>query len=1757
MQLGFNGYYVADDSAVEDTVTFLMDLGGDGVPVENSAPADLALSAATIAENSVTGTVVGELSATDADGDALTYTLTDNAGGKFALATDENGVTRLVVNGALNYESASSYSVTAKASDGNGGETSQTFTIAVSDVDEAPTGLKLSSPITPSVTAIAVAENSVAGTVVATLSATDPEGGAVTYALADDAGGLFVVDGNQIKLAQDLGDFETAATKTFQIGVVATDAQGNASASTPFNINLADAYDSPEGTLTIDASGATGGIDFATFIATYFQGLTNGAYSFYGGTPIVGPYGAQNLNGDQIAFNYKEGGVGTADRVVLGGDGLAYDYLTYGAVYGHGISGQLDSLTFGQWVDGVTQGTVGIGEAGLLTGLSEQLKISGLDLESITGTGSVASINLVYALYDAVQKGNAATIYEALSHYAQNFTGSAGNDIFTGSQFDDTIGGGAGADLLAGGGGNDTIDGGDGTDIAYFDGVFGGPSGNYGFTGGTGGAPLIITDSRTTGGTGVDTLTNVEILKFNNLTYDFANHKANYTPTDLALDDAEVAAGAAVGTVVGSLVATDQDASDTYTYTLLDDAGGLFAIDGADIKVAGALAADDYALRVRVTDGAGNTFEKELTISATGATETPGETPAGTITIDASTATAGINFESFVRGGFVADTTGGGFPVFDNGSAFAGEEMFIGYGSDAASKYVLMHGDIEYSFATHTVAGTANTIEYGTRGSGTYDADGYFSGGNVELKITGLDLSNAVPANATEEEEIEANGPIHNFAVAHMYGAATADTQPRYDKFADSLDDYAQHFVGSAYSDIYTGTRFADTIEGGAGADLLAGGGGNDTIDGGDGTDIAYFDGAFGGPSGNYGFTGGTGGAPLVITDNRSAGGSGVDTLTNVEILKFNNLTYDFVNHKANYTPTDLALDDAEVAANAAVGTVVGALAVTDQDASDTYTYTLLDSAGGLFAVDGADIKVAAALAADSYTLRVRVLDGAGNTFEKDLTIAVTDFVPNTAPVITSNGRGASGSVSVAENGTAVTTVKATDADAGATLTYSLSGGADASKFQINASTGVLTFKSAPDYENPADAGKNNVYDVLVRATDNGGLFDEQALAVTVTNVNEAPAITSNGGGASAAISIAENKTAVTTAKATDPEKGTVTWSISGADAVLFTINAATGALTFKAAPDYETPKDSGKNNVYDVTLTAKDAGGATDTQALAVTLTNVNEAPVITSNGGGSSASVKVAENKTAVTTVTASDPEKAKVTYSISGADAALFTINASTGALAFKSAPDYEAPKDSGKNNVYDVKVTAKDAGGATDTQALAVTLTNVNEAPVITSNGGGASASISLAEGKTAVTTGKASDPEKGAVTWAISGADAALFKIDAKTGALSFKSAPDYETRKDAGKNNIYDVTVKATDGGKLVDTQAIAVKITDVNEAPLISSNGGGSSASVKVAENKTAVMTLKASDPEKKALTYSISGGADKALFAINAKTGVLSFKSAPDYEAPKDAGKNNVYDVTVRASDGKLTDTQALKVAVSDVKGKTLGGTSKADKLIGTVEADILDGKAGADTLAGGKGNDTYVVDNAKDKVAEKAGEGTDLVKSSVTHTLASNVENLSLTGSKAINGTGNTLANVIAGNGAANTLTGGSGNDILKGGAGNDKLYGGSGADTLAGGSGADTFIYKALGDSTAKSYDTIADFSAKQKDRIDLSAIDANGIGGTKNDAFVYIGTKGFSGTAGELRFTNGVLQGDVNGDRSADLAVKLTGVSSLAAGNVIL
>ncbi|MDD1619946.1 MAG: DUF4347 domain-containing protein [Methylococcaceae bacterium] len=197
-----------------------------------------------------------------------------------------------------------------------------------------------------------------------------------------------------------------------------------------------------------------------------------------------------------------------------------------------------------------------------------------------------------------------------------------------------------------------------------------------------------------------------------------------------------------------------------------------------------------------------------------------------------------------------------------------------------------------------------------------------------------------------------------------------------------------------------------------------------------------------------------------------------------------------------------------------------------------------------------------------------------------------------------------------AENATGTVYMAAATASGG-TVSYSLTGGSDQARFNIDSSSGALTFLSSPNFESPTDAGTNNVYDVTITATDSNGTAT-QNVAVTVTNVNEAPSITS-----ATTASFAENGTGtVYTATGTDPDSGqTLAWSIGGTDAALFSINSSTGVLTFNGAPNFEAPGDSGGNNVYDITVTATDngSGNLTASQALAITVNDVNEAPVNT----------------------------------------------------------------------------------------------------------------------------------------------------------------------------------------------------------------------------------------------------------------------------------------------------------------------------------------------------------------------------------------------------------------------------------------------------------------------------------------------------------------------------------------------------------------
>ncbi len=603
-------------------------------------------------------------------------------------------------------------------------------------------------------------------------------------------------------------------------------------------------------------------------------------------------------------------------------------------------------------------------------------------------------------------------------------------------------------------------------------------------------------------------------------------------------------------------------------------------------------------------------------------------------------------------------------------------------------------------------------------------------------------------------------------------------------------------------------------------------------------------------------------------------------------------------------SPTITSSASAAVDENSS-GTVYTATATDPEGASLTYSLSGTDAA--LFAIDASTGAVTFLAAPDHenpadadgdnvYDITITASDGT-NDVTQDVAITVNPVEEGPASFTSAT------TASYDENGTDVVyTATATDPD-NDTITYSLGTGGDSALFSIDSGTGELSFIAAPDFEAPADGNGDNVYEVDIRAND-GTASTTQTVSVTVNDVNEAPSISS---GASA--SVAENSSGtVYTATASDPEGAALSYSLTGADAALFTIDAGTGAVSFIAPPDYEAPLDSDGDNVYEITVRASD-GTNTATQGVSVTVTNLNEfAPVFTS-----AATDSVAEDTAgSFYTAAATDGDGDTLTYSIaSGGDGALFQIDAATGELRFVAAPDFENPGDGNGDNVYELTIQASD-GSSTTSQSLTVSVTNVNAAPVITS----ASATNFAENGAGVAYTIIATDGDGDGITYSIGGADAALFTVDAGTGAVSFVAPPDYEAPTDNGGDNIYDITVTASDG-VLSDTESVAITVTNVNDvAPVITS-----AASASTAENNAGtVYTAAATDAEGDAITYTITG-TDAALFQINATTGAVRFLSPPDFESPADNGADNVYDFTVIASDGSLTDTQAVAITVTNV--------------------------------------------------------------------------------------------------------------------------------------------------------------------------------------------------------------------------------------------
>ncbi len=583
--------------------------------------------------------------------------------------------------------------------------------------------------------------------------------------------------------------------------------------------------------------------------------------------------------------------------------------------------------------------------------------------------------------------------------------------------------------------------------------------------------------------------------------------------------------------------------------------------------------------------------------------------------------------------------------------------------------------------------------------------------------------------------------------------------------------------------------------------------------------------------------------------------------------------------------------------------------------------------------VDGANETDIAGATSGAYTLvaadigkkvRVKVSFTDDDGSDEERTSAAypasgtVEAAPNRSPSFTSPA-----TFSAAENQTTVGTVAASDSDSGDSVTgYTIQGGADRSKFSIVASTGVVTFASAPNFEAPADADTGNDYVVVVRAMSGAGeraKTADQTITVTVTDVDgEAPGVPVAPSVSSASLT---SVTATWTAPAnagpaiTDYDyRYRVTSPVGSWTEVTSTTTTALGATITGLA----------ENTEYDVQVRATNDEGTSDWSASGSGSTDANASPSFTSP-----ATFNAAENQTSVGTVAASDSDSGdSVTgYAIhGGADASKFFIDASTGVVTFASAPNFEAPADADTGNDYVVVVRAMSGTGArakTADQTITVTVTDVaGEAPGVP-----ASPSVSSASATSLTATWTAPANAGPAITdydyryrvtspvgdWT-EVTNTTITALGATIAALA--------------ENTEYEVQVRAANDEGTSGWSASGSGSTDANASPSFTSP-----ATFNAAENQTSVGTAQAADSDTgdSVTGYAIHGGADRSKFLIVEASGVVTFASAPNFEAPADADTGNDYVVVVRAMSGTgaraKTAEQTITVTVTDVDGEAPG--------------------------------------------------------------------------------------------------------------------------------------------------------------------------------------------------------------------------------------
>ena len=454
-------------------------------------------------------------------------------------------------------------------------------------------------------------------------------------------------------------------------------------------------------------------------------------------------------------------------------------------------------------------------------------------------------------------------------------------------------------------------------------------------------------------------------------------------------------------------------------------------------------------------------------------------------------------------------------------------------------------------------------------------------------------------------------------------------------------------------------------------------------------------------------------------------------------------------------------------------------------------------------------------------------------------------------------------------------------------------------------------------------------------------------------------------------LTVPENSSTVATITANDPDPGDrLSYVLDGKDKGAFKLDAATGALSFAVSPNYEADPQN-----YALDITAIDNAGARATLALTVLVRNIDEAPRITS-----ASSSTMAENSALtapVYLIQATDPDAGDVlTFGLEGADASQFTIDPATGVVTLKTPADHEAKPR------YLFDAFATDRSGLKASKAVTLSITDVNEAPSITS---GASASVKEnAPLSTQVYTAAARDPDAGEVLgWSLTGTDANALQISA-AGEVTLKAAADFETK------SSYAFNVVATDKGGLSASLPVVLTVIDIEEVialPVgaetsVAATAAGDTFALDVAGARTTQantqLTLTGFDARVDSLRFTLPGSTSNAttLATLNGQQGVVVEANPFSNALLLTFGPDANGDVIALTLAG-ITDPSAVRVAVVAAANP---GAATARSLPITAAGSTVETPATNTTFLLGSVNGTYLYEIAGfgsgDRIAGPAG-------------------------------------------------------------------------------------------------------------------------------------------------------------------------------------